>query len=84
MGRKRLHFGCNDRKAPAGFAGARGFDCRVQRKQIGLIRHSRNQLHDFTDTAGGDGPPGPVEPPYFLSPFKSGWKVIRETAPTPG
>jgi Tfp pilus assembly protein PilX len=24
------------------------------------------------------------EPPYFLSPFKSGWKVIRETAPTPG
>jgi len=24
------------------------------------------------------------EPPYFLSPFKAGWKVIRETAPTPG
>lgn len=24
------------------------------------------------------------EPPYFLSPFKSGWKVIRETAPTAG
>lgn len=24
------------------------------------------------------------EPPYFLSPFKSGWKVIRQTAPTPG
>jgi Tfp pilus assembly protein PilX len=24
------------------------------------------------------------EPPYFLSPFKSGWKVIRETAPAPG
>jgi Tfp pilus assembly protein PilX len=24
------------------------------------------------------------EPPYFLSPFKSGWKVIRQTAPTRG
>jgi Tfp pilus assembly protein PilX len=24
------------------------------------------------------------EPPYFLSPFKAGWRVIRETAPTPG
>jgi Tfp pilus assembly protein PilX len=24
------------------------------------------------------------EPPYFLAPLKAGWKVIRETAPTPG
>lgn len=24
------------------------------------------------------------EPPYFLSPLKAGWKVIRETAPEPG
>ncbi len=24
------------------------------------------------------------EPPYFLSPFKAGWKVARETAPTGG
>lgn len=24
------------------------------------------------------------EPPYFLSPLKAGWKVIRETAPTAG
>jgi Tfp pilus assembly protein PilX len=24
------------------------------------------------------------EPPYFLAPLKSGWKVIRETAPTGG
>jgi len=25
-----------------------------------------------------------VEPPYFLSPFKTGWKVSRETSPTAG
>jgi Tfp pilus assembly protein PilX len=24
------------------------------------------------------------EPPYFLAPLKAGWKVIRQTAPTPG
>jgi Tfp pilus assembly protein PilX len=24
------------------------------------------------------------EPPYFLSPLKAGWKVVRETAATPG
>jgi len=24
------------------------------------------------------------EPPYFLAPLKAGWKVIRETAPSPG
>lgn len=24
------------------------------------------------------------EPPYFLAPLKAGWKVVRETAPSPG
>jgi hypothetical protein len=24
------------------------------------------------------------EPPYFLAPLKAGWKIIRQTAPTPG
>jgi len=25
-----------------------------------------------------------AEPPYFLAPLKSGWKIVRETAPEPG
>jgi Tfp pilus assembly protein PilX len=31
-----------------------------------------------------DGRLAAAEPPYFLAPLKSGWKVARETAPNPG
>jgi len=55
-----LHFGGNHGKPLAGFSGAGRFDCRVQRKQVGLIRNVRNERHDLTDLVGRDGKPANI------------------------
>jgi hypothetical protein len=41
--------GCNDGKATAGFAGARGFNGRIQGKQIGLTGNGIDQFDHITD-----------------------------------
>src|SRR6267154_2794911 len=49
---ERLDLGSHDGKATAGFAGARRFDGRVQRKQIGLRGNAMDQLYNLTDLLG--------------------------------
>ena len=46
---QRLHFGRHDRKAAAGFAGARRLDGGVQRQQIGLSGDGVDQFDDVAD-----------------------------------
>ena len=50
---ERLHFRRDNRKSPAGFAGARGFDGRVQRQKIGLSGNGLNQIDNIPDATGG-------------------------------
>src|SRR5581483_7751080 len=50
-----LHLRGNDGEAFAGFAGARGFDRRVQRQQVGLAGNVVDQAHDLADLVGGLG-----------------------------
>ena len=52
LGSKCLDLGSNDRKTPPGLTGAGSLDCSVQREQVGLLGHCRNQFHDFTDAIG--------------------------------
>src|SRR5258708_14295258 len=47
----RLHFGRDNRKSPAGFAGARGFDGRVQRQKVGRPGNGLHQVDHIPDTA---------------------------------
>ena len=49
LGRKRLHFRCDHRKAFAGFAGAGSFDRRVQGKKVGLLGHSGDHFDDLAN-----------------------------------
>jgi hypothetical protein len=49
--------GGDHRKAPAGFAGARGFDGGVERKQVGLRSDDLNQIDHDIDAAGVFGKP---------------------------
>ncbi len=49
---KRAHFLGNDRKAAAGFAGASGFDARVQRQQVGLEGDLVDRADDLADLFG--------------------------------
>ena len=46
---QRFDFGGDDGKAAAGIAGARGFDGRVQRQQVGLRGNALDQRHDVAD-----------------------------------
>lgn len=46
---KRLHYLGHDRKSLAAVAGECGFNCSVQRKQIGLLRNRGDQLNDAAD-----------------------------------
>ena len=50
----------------------------------GPVGETGSSPHGYIKDYKYDGRLAVDEPPYFLSPFKSGWKVIRETAPTPG
>ena len=50
-----LHFGRDHGKAPAGLAGAGGFDGGVERQQIGLSGDARNQFRDMLDLLGAVG-----------------------------
>ena len=52
-----LDLGGDHRKAPAGFAGARGFDGGVERKQVGLRSDDLNQIDHDIDAAGVFGKP---------------------------
>jgi hypothetical protein len=49
LARQRLDFGGHDRKAAAGFAGARGLDGGVQRQQVGLRGDGVDEADDFAD-----------------------------------
>ncbi len=55
LARERLHFGRHHRKAPAGFARARGLDRGVEREQVGLLRDGADQLDDVADAARARG-----------------------------
>lgn len=46
---QRLDLGGDDRKAPAGLAGAGSLDGGVEGEQIGLFRDRRDQLDDVAD-----------------------------------
>ena len=46
------HFVGDDGKAPARFAGARGFDRCVERQQIGLVGQALDDVDDLADVAG--------------------------------
>ena len=50
-----LDLGCDDGKAAAGLAGARGLDGRVQRQQIGLAGDRADQAKHVADLFGGRG-----------------------------
>ena len=43
LARKLFHFGSDDREAASGLAGARSLDRRIERQQIGLPRHRRDE-----------------------------------------
>ena len=47
--RQHLHFACDDGKAAAGFARARGFDGGVQREQVGLSGDGGDEVDDVAD-----------------------------------
>ena len=49
---ERLHFRRHDRKAAAGFAGARRLDGGVERQKIGLARDGVDQFDDVADAGG--------------------------------
>ena len=49
---QRLHLGGDDRKAAAGFAGARRLDGGVERQQIGLAGDGVDQFDDVADAGG--------------------------------
>ena len=51
---ERLHLGGDDRKAPAGGAGARRLDGRVEREKIGLPGDRLDQADHFADPVGGE------------------------------
>ena len=51
LGGERFHLGCDDGETPARLAGARGFDRRVQRQQVGLRRDGVDQVDDVADAA---------------------------------
>jgi hypothetical protein len=51
--RERLDLGGDDRKSPAGRAGARRLDRGIERKQRGLPRDLRDQVDDIADRRGG-------------------------------
>jgi len=46
---KALHLGCHNRKAAAGFAGARRLDGRVERQQVGLLGDRLDQRYHLAD-----------------------------------
>jgi len=46
---KRLNLARDHSKSPAGFAGARRLDGRIQRKQIGLAGNVADQFHRIAD-----------------------------------
>ena len=48
-----FHFRCDDRKAAAGFAGARGLDGGIEREQVGLPGDRLNEPDDLADAGGG-------------------------------
>ena len=60
---------------------------RLRRDRPELPRHRRQDRrrtgHGYIKNYEYDDRLATDEPPYFLAPLKAGWKVVRETAPSP-
>lgn len=69
------------------------FSCGAELGKLHVYGAIAQNYRGAVGTGGGtgylkdykyDGRLATDEPPYFLAPLKAGWKIVRETAPTPG
>jgi hypothetical protein len=72
------------------------YNCGASLEKLNVYGAIAQDFRGIVGTGGGGSNTGYIknynyderlavdEPPYFLSPLNAGWKVARETAPTPG
>ena len=74
------NYGCGATMGELNVYGAIGQNYRgtVGQESGGKPIHGYIKNYEYDDRLATD------EPPYFLAPLKAGWKVVRETAPSPG
>jgi type II secretory pathway pseudopilin PulG len=74
------NYACGSTTGELNVFGAIGQDYRgtVGQESNGKPVHGYIKNYEYDDRLATD------EPPYFLAPLKAGWKIVRETAPSPG
>jgi disulfide bond formation protein DsbB len=74
------NYSCGATMGELNVFGAIGQDYRgtVGEESNGKPVHGYIKNYEYDDRLATD------EPPYFLAPLKAGWKIVRETAPSPG